>query len=132
MSMNIIIISLTADINSNLSTSLDTAQYRVVTCSSLTEARQRLGDETYRLIVYNVPPVSSHEACEAVSSLRRLSYAPMLVLAPDEVVERLLEAGADCCLPPETGRDRAAAYARALIRRYTLYIQLMPSKCVSN
>lgn len=121
MNKEIIAINQSAELNDYFITSFASEQRLVIRCNSLTEARRHMRSETFALIIYSVPVSSPQEAQEAVSSLRQLSYAPMLVLAPDNAVERLLGAGADCCLHLETSSERTVAYARALIRRYTLY-----------
>ena len=48
-----------------------------------------MGNETFALIVYDAPTQILQKAGEVLRSLRQLSYAPVLVLAPDEAVEWL-------------------------------------------
>lgn len=121
MNRNIITIGLSAEMNNYFASSFAIEQHFIIICGKLTEARRRLGNESMCLIVYNAPIPSPREAREAVNSLRQLSYAPIMVLTADEVEESVLENGADCCLPLNSSPVRVLAYAKALVRRYTLY-----------
>ena len=121
MDKEILAIGLSAELSGYISGSFEQEDHPVVECSGMSEAKRRTGNEAFSLIIFDTASLPPSKAQDAITSLRRLSYAPILALTADEAIERVLEAGADCCLLPQTHRRRTAAYARALIRRYTLY-----------
>lgn len=121
MDKEILAIGLSTELSGYISGSFEQEDHPVVECSGMSEARRKADSEAFSLIIFNTAALPPPKVQDAVAILRRSSYAPILALTSDEAVERVLEAGADCCLPPQTHRRRTAAYARALIRRYTLY-----------
>ncbi len=123
MDREILTIALSSEWNSYFGGSFEQDDRPLIECAGLPEAKRRAGDEAFSLIILDASGLPLSQAQNAVISLRNVSYAPILVLTADEAIERVLEAGADCCLLRQTNRKRAAAYARALIRRYTLYNQ---------
>ena len=128
MNRDIITIGLSAELYSQFSVAFEQERRAVFLCDSLTEACRRIGNEAFSLIVYNASALSPQEAAGAAESLRQLSYAQMLVLAPDKAIERVMEAGADNCIPTETSRERVIAHARAMLRRYDLYNHYDPAE----
>jgi len=121
MNRDILTIGLSDKYNTHFDAAFSKEQRQVFACRSIVEAKKVIGKETFCFILVSMPDLYQQAIVDAVQSLRQLSYAQMLILASDEAVAGILRAGADNCLPLETGAERAVEHARAMIRRYTLY-----------
>lgn len=96
---------------------------QVVACQNADEARVHLREEHHRLIVYNASELSTDDAQEYVSRMRRATYAPILMITKDKAAAATLEAGADMCLPPNVNAHMLFAVAMGLIRRNECFSQ---------
>ena len=108
-------------LNRLLQDTLEKHQMAVVSCVTIEAAQQFLSEADYCLIVYDMYSLPSDYALKNVKHMRRMTDAPLLVVAPIEIADKLLEAGADICVPDHIAPNTVVAHALALIRRYSLY-----------
>ncbi len=123
MEKQAISICLVTELNKTLEDKLFQHRTELESCASLEEAESKLGRKHYCLIVFDVSAVTTERALRSLALMRRLTYAPILLLAPMELGKELIKAGADCCISTSASPDSLTLAALSLLRRYTLYDQ---------
>ncbi len=121
MSKRAITICLNTELNSLLEDVLRHVHTELTACASLKEARLVMARECHSLIILDASAWTAEQALEAVSSMRQDTYAPILIFAPSEATEQLVDAGADECLQADDPPGRIRPITLSLLRRYTLY-----------
>ena len=109
------------ELNSLLKDTLQKYQTALVSCATMEEVQRFLSEADYCLIVLDTSSLTSDRALKGVKCIRRMTNAPLLIVAPVEISGKLLEAGADICIPDHVTKDTIVAHAIALLRRYALY-----------
>lgn len=109
------------ELNSLLEDTLLKYQTALVSCATIEDAQRFLSEADYCLIVLDTSSLTSDRALKSVKRMRRMTNAPLLIVAPAEIPGKLLEAGADICIPDHVTQDTIVAHALALLRRYDLY-----------
>lgn len=98
-------------------------QAELTVCHSREEAKQAIENDHYCLIVIDASGVTTERAQRSLERLRQHTYAPILVLAPEESAEKLLAIGVDICLSDTVPPESVVPRAMALYRRDNLYSQ---------
>lgn len=121
MSKQVISICLISDLNEQLENTLLHYQARLTSCASLEEAWNIMSRDRGCLILLDATALTTQRALESVSRMRLDTYAPILILAPSEAADQLVEAGADVCLQADDPPERIISSTLSLLRRFTLY-----------
>ena len=128
MNRQILTIGLTDNINDAFKKYLALDQVPLVSSDDTEEAIKQMGKEAFRLIICDASPLSADKAQETVDRMRRITYAPILMLTQDDAAAVTLEAGADMCIPPNVNAHMLFAVAMALARRNESYSQFCDIK----
>lgn len=97
MNRQILTIGLTDKTNEILKKYLALDHVQVAVSRDFNEAMLLLSKDPYRLMIWDASSLSADDAQELVSRMRRITYAPILMLTQDNAAVVTLEAGADMC-----------------------------------
>lgn len=113
-------VCLVPGLNRELEKMLCQHRTKLESCTSLESAKDSISKRQYCLIAADVVAVAPKIAITGLERMRRLTYAPVLLITQPGNEEELIAAGADCCVAADALRMVIPA-AYALLRRYTLY-----------
>ena len=124
MTRQILTIGLTDDVNDIFKKYFSLDQMRITTCKDISDAMVQLGKEHFRLIIYDASALSSADAQEMASRIRRITYnTPLVMLTIDEAAAATQEAGADICVSPDIDLHRLFSTVMGQIRRNKCFSQ---------
>ena len=121
MDRQIITIGVNKETNEVFEKYLALERLPLIACDGMSEAIKIMSKESFGLIMLNASSCTYDNTQEAVSRLRSMTYAPILVLSTLEAAASALEVGADVCIPPDAELHVLFSQAMALIRRYKAY-----------
>ena len=101
MNRQILMIGMPDKTNVEFSKAFALNEMPVEVCQDIEEARSLLRKNQYRLILYNAENLDVDEAQEMASRIRRVTYAPLIMITIDEAAATTQEAGADLCVPAD-------------------------------
>ena len=123
MNRQILTIGLTDDVNDIFKKYFALDQMRVTTCKDISDGMVQLGKEHFHLIIYDASALSSEDAQEMASRIRRITYTPLVMLTIDEAAAATQEAGADICVSPDMDLHRLFSTVMGQIRRNECFSQ---------
>lgn len=100
MSKPILTIGLTEKTNAAFERYVKLDQVSLVTSHNISAALALIAKESFRLIIYNAAELSTDDVQEMVLRIRRITYAPLVVVCAVEALAVTIEVGADVCVPP--------------------------------
>lgn len=114
-------VCLTSELNHHLETMLHQYHVRLEICASQEAAEKRIGTQRFCLIVWDASTVTTDQAARNLDWMRKLSYTPILLLAPTGAEDTLIDAGADQCVAADAAPRTVVSAAFSLLRRYLFY-----------
>ena len=121
MEKYVLSVCLAADLNYELKTMLHQHQARLDICDSLERAEERIGKQRFCLVVCDTTALPTCQALLCLDWMRKVSYTPILLLAPVGTEDELIAAGADQCVPTNATHKTVLSAAFSLLRRYLFY-----------
>jgi len=121
MDLKAISICLTTELNRYLADMFYEHHVRLDTSATFSEAETIMLKSPYCMIVSNISTITAEQAIRSIEKMRKSTYAPILLLAPPELENDLINAGADRCISASATPKLITSVAYSLFRRYTLY-----------
>lgn len=112
---------LAADLNHELEGMLHQCQVRLEICDSAERAEERVGKQRFCLVVCDATALPKGRTLQGLDWMRKVSYTPVLLLAPAGTEDELIAAGADQCVPAGAAHKTVLSAAFSLLRRYLFY-----------
>lgn len=112
---------LTSDLNHDLEMMLGQHHMQLEVCDSLEKAEKRLERQHFCLILLNAAAATTEQVVRGLDWMRRLTYTPILLLAPAGAEAELIAAGADLCVDAGAANKTVLSAAFSLLRRYLFY-----------
>ena len=114
-------VCLAADLNDELKVMLYQHQEQLDICDSFERAEKRVGKQRFCLIVCDTTALPTGQTLQVLGRMRKVSYTPILLLAPAGTEWELIATGADQCVPADAAHKIALSAAFSLLRRYQFY-----------
>ena len=114
-------VCLAANLKNELRMMLHQHQVQLDICDSLERAEERVGKQRFCLIVCDTTALPTGQTLQVLDRMRKVSYAPILLLAPAGMEGQLIAAGADQCVPADAAHKTVLSTAFSLLRRYLFY-----------
>lgn len=116
-------IGLADDLFADLQIFFTKHKLHVMQAVTVQAANYLLTEKAFHLLIVNLEYLRSIEQIYWLSSLRRTSYAPVIVLSdtPEQDITSTIDLGADICISNKWPHTEIAELAHAQLRRYTEY-----------
>ena len=114
-------VCLAAESNYALKAMLHQYQARLDICASLERAEERIGKQRFCLIICDTTALPTEQTLQVLDWMRKVSYTPILLLAPSGTEDELIAAGADQCVSADAAHKVVLSAAFSLLRRYLFY-----------
>lgn len=124
MSKPMLTIGMSDRVNKAFKENVALDQVLLVACHDISEALPLIAKESFRLIIYNAAELNSDDVQEMVLRIRRITYAPLVVICAVEALAVTIEVGADVCVPPMVNMHGLFSVALGQARRNECFSKL--------
>lgn len=116
-------LGLTDELFSGIQSLLTTYKLRLQASLTVSDANRLLDKQIFHLLIINLEYLKSIHYIDWLSGIRRISYAPLIVLsdAPELDLHSMIQLGVDVCISSKNQYAAIADLAHAQLRRYTEY-----------
>lgn len=121
MNRQIITIELSEEMNNWFRTQYSVWKADAYSHSDIENAKHSIVNNESDLLIANAEQWDISLILKTVISIRQMSFIPILLLGDVDTLAPILENGGDCCLPFSISREALLAFAKALVRRCSLY-----------
>lgn len=114
-------VCLAAELNYELKAMLHQHLVRLDICDSVERAEERIRKQRFCLIIFNTTALPAGRTLQVLDWMRKVSYTPILLLAPPGTEDELIATGADQCVSAGVAYKTVLSAAFSLLRRYLFY-----------